>query len=69
MKDCNYKKSVKDILKYREISGGKTDYEYAMKYIHEDNGILAISESTLKDYTDEVLRKFRKTGLFIEDKQ
>lgn len=69
MKDYNYKKSVKDILKYREINGGKTDYEYAMKYIHEDNGILAISESTLKDYTDEVLRKFKKTGLFIEDKQ
>lgn len=69
MKDCNYKKSVEDILKYRKLNGGKTDYEYAMKYIHEDNGVLSISEGTLKDYTDEVLRKFKKTGLFIEDRE
>lgn len=68
MKDCDYKKAVKDILLYRKQYGGNVDYEYAMKYIHEDNGILAISENTLKDYTDEVLRKFRKTGLFTEDK-
>lgn len=69
MKDCNYQKSVKNIFEYRALNGNKTNYEYAMKYIHEENGVLAISENTLKDYTDEVLRKFKKTGLFIEDKQ
>ncbi len=69
MKNCNYKKAFKDIIKYRNKFGGTTNIDYAMKYIHENNGILVISKNTLKDYTDEVLRKFKKTGLFIEDKK
>ena len=69
MKDCNYQKTVKDIVEYRNNYGGLCNYDFAMKYIHESIGILAISENTLRDYTDEVIRKFKKTGLFIEEKQ
>ena len=69
MKDCNYQKTVKDIVEYRNNYGGLCNYDFAMKYIHESIGILAISENTLRDYTDEVIRKFKKTGLFIEKKQ
>ncbi len=69
MSDCNYKKVASEIIEYRENNGGKKDYDFAMSFIHNNRHILAISENTLDDYTDEVLRKFKKTGLFTEEKK
>ena len=69
MSDCNYKKTASEIIEYRKNNGGKKDYNFAMNFIHNTRHILAISASTLDDYTDEVLRKFKKTGLFTEEKK
>lgn len=69
MSDCNYKKTASEIIDYRKNNGGKIDYDFAMNFIHNTRHILAISASTLDDYTDEVLRKFKKTGLFTEEKK
>lgn len=69
MSDCNYKKTASEIMEYRKNNGGKKDYDFAMNFIHNVRKILAISASTLDDYTDEVLRKFKKTGLFTEEKK
>lgn len=69
MNDCNYKKTASEIIEYRKNNGGKKDYDFAMNFIHNTRHILAISASTLDDYTDEVLRKFKKTGLFTEEKK
>ena len=69
MNDCNYKKVASEIIEYRKNNGGRKDYDFAMDFIHNTRNILAISASTLDDYTDEVLRKFKKTGLFTEEKK
>lgn len=69
MSDCNYKKTASEIIEYRKNNGGNKDYNFAMNFIHNTRHILAISASTLDDYTDEVLRKFKKTGLFSEEKK
>lgn len=69
MSDCNYKKTASEIMEYRKNNGGKKDYDFAMNFVHNVRKILAISASTLDDYTDEVLRKFKKTGLFTEEKK
>ena len=69
MSDCNYRKAASEIMEYRKNNGGKKDYDFAMNFIHNVRKILAISASTLDDYTDEVLRKFKKTGLFTEEKK
>ena len=66
MKDCNYKKAVEEIIKYRL----KFKYEINMPYINEylqNNDILPIDEDSIKnDYQDDVFRKFEMTGLIIK---
>lgn len=65
MKDCDYKKCVKDILAYRKIYGLKENKEYIRKYLFEKIGLEKLRYQSLNDYTDEVFRKFEMTGLLI----
>lgn len=65
MKDCDYKKCVKDILAYRKIYGLKENKEYIRKYLFEKMGLEKLRYQSLNDYTDEVFRKFEMTGLLI----
>ena len=65
MKDCDYKKCVKDILTYRKIYGLKENKDYIKKYLFDEMGLEKLSYQSLNDYTNEVFRKFEMTGLLI----
>ena len=68
MKDCGYKKVVNKIIEYRNVYDTKENDLFAQKYL-ENNDIQAYSKGTLygsASYADEVLRKFKKTGLIVE---
>ena len=65
MKDCDYKKCVKDILTYRKIYGLKENKDYIKKYLFDELELEKLSYQSLNDYTDEVFRKFEMTGLLI----
>lgn len=64
MKDCNYEKAVKKIIEYRSIYKNKINQEYLENYIYNEIGVNKIKfNSILKDYADDVYRKFNMTGL------
>ncbi len=65
MKDCDYKKCVKDILTYRKLYGLKENKDYIKKYLFDEMGLENLNYQSLSDYTDEVFRKFEMTGLLI----
>ena len=71
MKNCNYKKIVNEIIKYREKFNYKEDNSYAYAYLNK-NDIASYDWETLRgsrSYADEVLRKFKKTGLIAEKRK
>lgn len=68
MKNCKYKKAVDDILKYRKNYGITESEVFANDYLIA-NDIQPYAKETLygsASYSDEVLRKFKKTGLIAE---
>ena len=65
MKDCDYKKCVKDILEYRKNYGLKENEKYISDYLFNKLGLKKIKYDSLNDYADEVFRKFEMTGLLI----
>ena len=65
MKDCDYKKCVKDILDYRKNYGLKENEKYISDYLFNKLGLKKIKYDSLNDYADEVFRKFEMTGLLI----
>lgn len=69
MSDCNYKKTAAEIESYRDRYNGKADEAFALNFIHTKRKILSIQYNTIfgsASYTDEVMRKFKKTGLLAE---
>ena len=70
MKDCKYTKALEKIIDYREENGTKEVEQYAYDYL-EKNDIESYKKETIYgslSYADEVLRKFKKTGLIVEKK-
>lgn len=66
MKDCNYLKCTEEIIKYRLKYKYSINKDYIVKYLNE-NDILTLSfDSIIKDYPDEVFRKFEMTGLIVQ---
>lgn len=68
MKNCRYKKAVDDILAYREEYGISESEAFANDYLASNN-IQPYAKETIygsASYSDEVLRKFKKTGLIVE---
>lgn len=65
MKDCDYKKCVKDILDYRKTCGLKENQKYIENYLFNELKLEPVKYNTLKDYCDEMFRKFQMTGLII----
>ena len=64
MKDCNYKKTGEEIIKYRKLYKNKINKEYLENYIYNVIGVNKIKfNSILNDYADDVYRKFNMTGL------
>ena len=64
MKDCNFKKAAENIIEYRNKFEKKINYNYFKKYFEENNIIELEDQTFIKDYPDEVMRKFSMTGLF-----
>lgn len=66
MKDCDYNSSAEEIIKYRK----KYKYEICIHYLQnylQKNNILPLNwKSIIRDYPDEVFRKFEMTGLVIK---
>ena len=68
MKDCKYKNAVENIMNYRNEYGLSENEKFAKNYL-KSNGIQPYAKETLygsASYSDEVLRKFKKTGLIVE---
>lgn len=66
MKDCDYKKAADEIIKYRKQYRYEIFKPYLQKYL-EENDILPLEwKSVVRDYPDEVFRKFEMTGLVIK---
>lgn len=64
MKDCDYKKATDEIIKYRNLYKHERNKKYLENYIYNEIGVNEIKyDSILKDYADDVYRKFSMTGL------
>lgn len=66
MKDCDYKKVVEEIIKYRNKYEHKINKGYLENYIYNEVKVNKVKfKSILKDYADDVYRKFNMTGLIF----
>lgn len=64
MRDCNYQEAVEEIIKYRNIYNHEINREYLENYIYHVLYVNGVKfESILRDYADDVYRKFSMTGL------
>ena len=67
MKDCDYKKAANKIIKYREKNKNRKVQYDLEKYLCEAVKVNKVEfGSILKDYADDVFRKFDMTGLFTK---
>jgi len=66
MKDCDYKRAADRIMNYRSVYGNKINEEYIKKYLFEEQGLIPLNiDSVIKEYPDDVMRKFQMTGLLM----
>ena len=64
MKDCNYRKTVDEIIGYRNKYGLDENKEVLQDYIFNKQKLLSIDyDQSFGDYIDDVFRKFEMTGL------
>ena len=64
MKDCDYKKAAQEIIKYRELYKHELNKGYLENYIYNVVGVCEVEfSSIIRDYADDVYRKFNMTGL------
>lgn len=66
MKDCNYLECANEIIKYRLKYKYTINEEYILKYLNENDILPLAFDSIVKDYPDEVFRKFEMTGLLVQ---
>lgn len=66
MKDCDYIKAGKEIIEYRRIFKLEINKAYLENYLNNNNILPLEWNSIIKDYPDEVFRKFEMTGLLIK---
>lgn len=66
MKNCDYKNIAREIIKYRNTYKYEINKKYLTDYLN-NNDILPLEwKSIIRDYPDEVFRKFEMTGLLIK---
>lgn len=63
MKDCNYQKAAREIINYRNLFKFEINKDYIQQYLRSENILPFAFKSVVKDYPDEVYRKFEMTGL------
>lgn len=66
MKDCDYKKAAKEIIKYRLKYGYDIKQKYILDYLKANDILPLACKSIVRDYPDEVFRKFEMTGLLTK---
>lgn len=66
MKDCNYKQAAKDIMEYRALFKHEYNHKYCQEYLSDRDIIPLAKKSLIRDYPDEVFRKFEMTGLIVK---
>lgn len=64
MKDCDFKKAAENIIEYRNKFEKKFNSDYFANYFKENDIIKLKDKTFIKDYPDEIIRKFSMTGLF-----
>lgn len=64
MKDCNYKAVAKKIIEYRELFGKSINQEYIENYLYNELKLIDVKfEDIIKEYPDDVRRKFEMTSI------
>lgn len=66
MKDCDYKSAAEDIIEYRKKFKYKVNMSYMLQYLSMKHILPLAKNSLLKDYPDDVFRKFEMTGLLVK---
>lgn len=66
MKDCNYKSAANDIIEYRKKFRYRINMPYILDYLNARDILPLAQNSLLKDYPDDVFRKFEMTGLIVK---
>lgn len=66
MKDCNYKKAVENIVNYRNLFGKKINIPYLCDFLTKEGITPESLNNAVKEYPDEVFRKFQMTGLIAK---
>lgn len=66
MKDCDYKSAANDIIEYRKKFKYRINMPYLLDYLNVRNILSLAQNSILKDYPDDVFRKFEMTGLIVK---
>jgi hypothetical protein len=66
MKDCDYNSAITNIINYRKQYGLVPNKIVIEKFLAEQEILALKYESIIKDYADEVFRKFEMTGLLIQ---
>lgn len=63
MIDCDYKKTALEIVEYRKKFKYEINEEFISQYLNEKKLLDYGIDSIIKDYPDEVYRKFKMSGL------
>lgn len=63
MKDCNYQAAAERIIDYRLRFRSDADKRYIESYLESEDILPLKFDSLVRDYPDEVFRKFEMTGL------
>lgn len=64
MKDCDYEYAANMIIEYRKRFRFSINKDFISRYMVLNNILPVVWNTLLKDYPDEVFRKFELTGLF-----
>lgn len=66
MQNCDYQCAAKNIIAYRQLFKSEINRAYIENFLRKENIIPIAFNSLIKDYPDEVFRKFEMTGLLTK---
>ena len=66
MQNCNYQCAAENIIAYRQSFKSEINRAYIENFLREEHIIPIAFNSLIKDYPDEVFRKFEMTGLLTK---
>lgn len=66
MQNCDYQCAAENIIAYRQIFKSEINRAYIENFLRQEHIIPIAFNSLIKDYPDEVFRKFEMTGLLTK---